>query len=242
MRSLPLNSLDGLAFLPGAVVFVGDRRGAHAGPLHGRGGAARRFQRAFQFAVDQARAIDRRGTLGIAAGVGDGEAQFAVLHGDGVHGVHVAAIGADELAGGLGGSDSGEFDPPGARAGWVRVVRSQRPLKSESAAREGMADRRRTPNRVRIVMASLMYHEADSSTQRRRADAERTHEQVLGLLCVLCVSALNALLTPVRCPHDDGALAGVGGVGREGSIDFELHQHFGAGRDVLRRIRNRRAG
>ena len=32
---------------------------------------------------------------------------------------------------------------------------------------------------------------------------------------------------------DDGSLAGVGGVGRESSIDLELDDYFGAGWEVL---------
>src|ERR1035437_7494449 len=124
--------------------------------------------------------------------------------------------------------------------GWVRVVMSQRPLKSESAASEGMAERRRTPNRVRSVMANLMYHERESSTQRR-GDAEENAEKTNRILMCslrlsqrLCVSALNGHLPQFHRPHDDSALAAVGGIGREGAIEFELHQHFGAGRGDLR--------
>ena len=60
----------------------------------------------------------------------------------------------------------------------------------------------------------------DSSTRRRR-DAEISAEKT------------NPVLAQFDGADDDGAFAGVGGVGREGSIHFELHEHFGAGRDLL---------
>ena len=41
---------------------------------------------------------------------------------------------------------------------------------------------------------------------------------------------------------DDGSLAAVGGVGGEGSIEFELDQHFVRRRGFAGRIRNRRGG
>ena len=43
----------------------------------------------------------------------------------------------------------------------------------------------------------------------------------------------EATLPQFHTAHDDGSFAGVGGVGREGSIDVELYEHFGAGRHVL---------
>ena len=114
LRSLPLKSSMGLPSFhdPSSLSAIAGRVRRSNGV---GGGAARRCQRAFQFAVDEARAVDGRGTLGIAARVAMVKRQFAVLHGDGVHVVHVAAIGADELAGGLGDPTPVSSSPPGAR-------------------------------------------------------------------------------------------------------------------------------
>ena len=89
-------------------------------------------------------------------------------------------------------------------------------------------------------MARLMYHEDDSSTRRRRERRDKRGENQatcvrFSLRLSLCSPrlALKACLPQFDGSDDDGSLAGVGGVGSEGSIDFELHEHFGAGREVL---------
>src|ERR1035438_4465700 len=76
-------------------------------------------------------------------------------------------------------------------------------------------------------------HHGSVSTYMSRTHRQTQTNTVKHAMARRASVPVNAFLSEFNAPYDDGALAAVGGIGGEGAIEFEFHQHFGAGWDHL---------